>query len=188
MSAERWAGVVGALVAVAAVSPPFDAAAERSLTAHMIQHLTLVTVAAPVLGFALRRPVRGWVMAACVVGSSAALWLWHAPALFDAADAHVLLHMAEHLTLLATAVALYAVVWQTGSGVLALFAATLPATVLGAAMTLAGHPWYAAYPRLDDQRVAGALMWAAGSAPGLLAAAIAFAVWLGSYDARARTA
>jgi cytochrome c oxidase assembly factor CtaG len=67
---------------------------------------------------------------------------------------------------------------RRGVGVLALFAATLPATALGAALTLSGHPWYSSYPSLADQRVAGALMWAAASVPGLAGAALLFAWWL----------
>lgn len=184
--------LLGGLAAVLAVSPPVDAAAHRSLVAHMVQHLVLVTVAAPLLGFGLplpfgRRRWLGWV-AASVVVSTAALWAWHAPALFDAAAESVPLHVAEHLSFLGSAVLLWSVVAgpgrraRAGLGVLAVFAATMPATLLGGAMTLAGRPWYAAYPSLADQRIAGALMWAAGSAPGLLAAALLFAWWLSTPD------
>jgi len=191
---RRWALLGGGLAAALAVSPPVDAAGEHSLVAHMVQHLVLVTVAAPALGFGVpwapgRRRWGPW-MAAGVVVSSLALWVWHAPALFDAAERHVGLHVLEHVSFVATSTLLWAVAWgpggwrraRAGVGVFALFAATLPATALGAALTLTGHAWYAAYPSLADQRIAGALMWAAGSAPGLLGAALLFAWWLSADD------
>lgn len=156
------------------------------LTVHMLEHLFIVGVLAPVLALLVRRrPVAGglWLVAG-VVASSLALWLWHVPALFDAADRSPALHAAEHLSFLATSVLLWWAVWRdgTGAGVIALFVSTLPATALGAALTLAGHPWYSHYPTLADQRIAGALMWAAGSVTGLAAAALAFAAWLTSSD------
>jgi putative membrane protein len=191
---RRWALWAGGLCAALALSPPVDAAASRSLVVHMVQHLVLVTVAAPALGFGVpwapgRRHWGAWLTAG-VVASSLALWVWHAPALFDAAERHVALHMLEHLSFLGTATLLWAVAWgpgawrraRAGLGVFGLFAATLPAIVLGAALTLAAGPWYAAYPSLADQRIAGALMWAAGSAPGLVGAALLFAWWLSGAD------
>jgi putative membrane protein len=179
--------VTGVVVAMVAVAPPVDGWAERSLTAHMVQHLLLVTVAAPLLGLA---PPRSWHaypssrrvnvprMIGAGVLSSVALWVWHAPAPFDAAVGSAPLHAAEHVSFLATATLLWASVAGRGFGVLVVFAATMPATVLGAALTLSRSPWYAHYPRLADQQVAGALMWAAGSVPGLVAAAALFAMWL----------
>jgi putative membrane protein len=192
---RRAALLAGALVAVLAVSPPFDAAADSSLVTHMVQHLLLVTVAAPLVGFGLpwapgRRRWGGWAVGGVVL-SSAALWGWHAPGPFDAAVQHLPLHVLEHVSFLGTATLLWSVAWgpgrrgRAGVGVLLVFAATVPATGLGAALTLAGRPWYSAYPSLADQRVAGALMWAAGSVPVLLAAALLFAWWLSSPDAAA---
>ena len=187
MSAERLAvvagaaGAAGAAVALVAVAPPVDAAAETSLVAHMLQHLALVLVAAPLLGFGLplRLPGRWAAWAVAGVGlSSAALWAWHAPALFNAAVSSTPLHMAEHASFLGTAVLLWAVAARRGAGVLVVFAATVPATALGAALALSGHAWYAAYPSVGDQQAAGALMWAAGSVPGLAAAGLLFAGWL----------
>jgi cytochrome c oxidase assembly factor CtaG len=190
--------VAGGAFALAALAPPVDAAAESSLVAHMVQHLVLVTVAAPLLGFGLplpcgRRAWAAWAVAA-VAASSAVLWAWHAPGLFDAAVSHAPVHGAEHLTMLGTAVVLWSVVagpgrrHRSGVGVLAVLAASVPATALGAALTLAGHPWYSAYPSLDDQRVAGALMWAAGSVPGLAGGALLFAWWLSAPPPRASEA
>jgi cytochrome c oxidase assembly factor CtaG len=185
---RRGCALTGALAAAIALSPPVEDRVTNSLTAHMVQHLALVTVAAPLLGvglpiaFAPRRWLH-WAIASAAV-TTTALWLWHAPALFDAAADNVALHMAEHVSFLASATLLWSVVAgpgrraQSGAGLFAVFAAGLPAMFLGVALTLSNHAWYTAYPSLSDQRVAGALMWAAGSGPGLLAAALLFASWL----------
>ena len=69
---------------------------------------------------------------------------------------------------------------------LAVFAATLPATALGIVMTLARTPWYAPYAHgsaaLRDQQVAGALMWGFGGSAMVVGAAALFASWLASME------
>jgi putative membrane protein len=186
---------LGAVVAIAAVSPWIDAAAHDSLVVHMAQHLVLVGVAAPLLGVLGTGPrlrtelavPRTMSLGVGATAASATLLAWHAPALFNAAADTPLLHAAEHASLLGTAVLLWHAVWRSDSiaTVLVLFIAGLPAMALGAAMTLATTPWYEA--ALDDQRVAGALMWGAGSVTGLAAAAAAFALWLRGSPTRETT-
>lgn len=149
------------------------------LSWHMVEHLVLTTIAAPVLGIALRPWPKAAMprteMAAGVAASTAALLLWHHPALFEADGAA---HGLQHASFVGTATLLWWAVWRSDSvgKMLALFLASLPPMALGAAMTLAATPWYGA--ALHDQRVAGALMWGAGSVTGLLAAAAAFALWM----------
>ena len=50
-------------------------------------------------------------------------------------------------------------------------------------MTLAGHPWYPAYAKaagaVEDQQVAGVVMWAVGGLAQLVAGCALFAAWLG---------
>jgi cytochrome c oxidase assembly factor CtaG len=69
---------------------------------------------------------------------------------------------------------------------LAVFVASLPATALGIAMTLARTPWYAVYGHgaaaRRDQQVAGALMWGFGGSALVIAAAALFASWLVAMD------
>ena len=56
--------------------------------------------------------------------------------------------------------------------------AAFPMLAVGVAMTLAPHPWYAAYATahssltpLVDQQTAGAVMWGPGGLPYIIAAA-----------------
>jgi cytochrome c oxidase assembly factor CtaG len=197
------------LVAVAAgLGPPMEGAATTSLTAHMTQHVVLLVVAAPLLVMGMPGAALGglvprlrsivpvpsplgaaWVGAAVVV-QAAAMWAWHAPPLFDAAVLHEPLHALEHACLLGTAM----LFWWTllrmgggarlGTGVLAVFAAALAGTALGAAMTLATKPWYPPYvgasrsDALTDQQVAGVVMWAFAGLAYVVTAAILFFTWL----------
>lgn len=166
------------------------------LSWHMAEHLVLTTVLAPVLPLAvlgMTRRLRPELamprigLAAGVVVSTGALVLWHVPALFDAAVDNGVVHAAQHLSFVGTAVVLWDAVWRSDSAgkILALFVAGLPPMALGAAMTLSTTPWY--HAALDDQRVAGALMWGAGSVTGLVAAGAAFAVWLKESQSRGTT-
>jgi putative membrane protein len=211
----------GLLTTAIALSPWLDGAANRSLTAHMVQHLLLMTVAAPLLVVGeplppmvwalpgrLRKPAGrltralnrsatggGWFVWAAValVVSTVVLWVWHLPALYDAALRHAAVHGAEHGVLFGAALLLWWVVAGArrrstfAPGVLVVFVTTLPATLLGAALALTAHPWYPWYvdafggrtaAALTDQQVAGVLMWASACVPSLLGATALFAAWL----------
>lgn len=229
LGVRRWevAAFFAGLVATGvALSPPVDGAADRSLTAHMVQHLLLMTVAAPLLVVGepipplvwalpgrLRRRAARWTRAinrsamggrwylwavVALVTSTAAMWVWHVPAFYDAALSNAMLHGLEHASLLGTSALLWWVAAGArrrssyGPGVLVVFLTTLPATALGAGLALTGHPWYQWYvghgfhgrleAALNDQQVAGALLWGSACVPSLLGACLLFAAWLAHAD------
>jgi putative membrane protein len=182
----------GAGIALVSVLPPVDAAAERSLVAHMVQHVVLLVVAAPLIAAGAPRLARATALrdrhwTACVLGTlavqSAVMWAWHAPVLYDAALRHDPLHAVEHASYLLTAAAFW---WCVGVGsarprggaVPVVFAAALPGSALGAALTLAAHPWYPAYPTMSDQQLAGVVMWGFGGLAYVLVAAVLFGLWV----------
>jgi putative membrane protein len=181
-----------ASVAVALL-PPLEGATHRTLTAHMIQHLLLISVAAPALALALpARPMKTtrwycWA-ALALVGQSVLIVAWHAPFAFDAALRHDPLHGLEHISMLSAAALFWWVLAGTrplrGEAVVALFFSTVPMTVLGLGLMLSTTPWYAAYRDITDQQVAGAVMWAMGGGVAVVQAVALFAVWLKSEDAR----
>jgi len=108
---------------------------------------------------------------------------WHLPVAYEGALRHHGLHFAEHASFLATAVVFSWAVGvgsarRHGSSVAIVFAAALPGSALGAALTLASRPWYAAYPSLADQQMAGVVMWAFAGVAYVVAAACLFGVWL----------
>ncbi len=200
------------VVAVALVSP-LHAAGERSFAAHMVEHESLMLLGAPLLVLAeplvvllwalpsgLRRGIGAVVTSRAATGlwahateaftatalQAAALWLWHAPALFDLALAHAGWHAAQHFTFLATALLFWTAMLRRGTAAnpgvaaLCLFATSLVSGALGALMAMSQSPWYRGYAALpmapfgltpaEDQQLAGLLMWIPG---GLVHALVA---------------
>ena len=108
---------------------------------------------------------------------AAALWLWHVPALFDRALADPAWHILQHLSFLISALLFWSAMLHSprrsyGVAALCLFATSVVSGALGALMAFAQSPWYAGYSRLgmaplgltalEDQQLAGMLMWAPG--------------------------
>jgi putative membrane protein len=120
----------------------------------------------------------------------AALWIWHAPALFDRALDRPAWHLAQHLSFLVTALLFWSAMFEAkraerslGGPVLCLFTTSLVGGALGALMALSQSPWFARYAQLgmapfgltpiEDQQLAGLLMWIPG---GLVHAGAALAL------------
>jgi cytochrome c oxidase assembly factor CtaG len=187
-----------------ALLSPIDRVATALFAVHMIQHMLLVVVAAPllVLGdpalasiwalrISARRGVGAWWGAQRVLPALwrvlrlplvaftlhvAALWLWHLPTLYDAALRNEGVHVAEHLSFLATALLFWYPIadarprrrFGVGVATLYLFAAGLQCTLLGALITMSRHAWYVGHygttaawglTPLEDQQLAGLVMW-----------------------------
>lgn len=141
---------------------------------------------------------RGWARwaAAALVLQTVAFWAWHAPDLYEAALHSHLLHALQHASFLVTALFFWWAVLGArrrslyGGGVLVNFFAALQGVALGAFMTLSGRVWYPTYAAyegggftpLEDQQVAGVIMWGPAGAAYLLAAILLFGAWLGGSD------
>ena len=139
----------------------------------------------------LTRPVVAWTLHA------AAIWGWHAPRLYDAALRSEALHALQHGTFLGTALLFWwalihghAARRRYGLAVLYLFTTALHTTALGALLTLASGPLYPAYGSaqawglspLQDQQLAGLIMWVPGGLAYLSAALILMLAWLKESD------
>ena len=199
-----WA-LAGGLISAALALVGLERASETSFTSHMVQHVILLVVTAPLLALGApvvleRLPARwnrlahsmlgpywvGW-MALAIVLQGAAMVLWHLPGPFQSAVTSDPLHGLEHLTLIATAVLFWWVVLGAGParvvmGIVALFFATTACSALGAALALATHTWYPAYRSLDDQAMGGVIMWSVAGAAYLVAALALFFVWLAGLE------
>lgn len=205
--------VVGLLAVTAALCPPFDEAADRLFSVHMVQHELLMVVAAPLLvasrsfpvllwalphqgRIAVARLVRGlriraiWSWLTSPLPASVlhglAIWLWHAPLLFDAALKHEWIHVVQHLSFFGTALLFWTSVIRPrrpemrGQAVLSLFATSVHSGVLGALLTFARTPWYAPYGAraIEDQQLAGLIMWIPASVAYLVASLVVARRWL----------
>jgi putative membrane protein len=118
-----------------------------------------------------------------------ALWAWHAPPLYEAALLSPALHWLEHASFLATALMLWraALAAPAGPALIAMAITLLHGGLLGALLTLSNAPFYDWYvgradlwglSALDDQHLAGAIMWAPMGAGYLALCLIAAARFL----------
>jgi putative membrane protein len=174
-----------ATVAVA-LSPPFDARADSALPAHMVQHVLLSMVAAPLVAAGLTRlprlhPLLAWLTFA------ATGWIVHFTGLFEASAEHVPVHVVEHALLFGSALWFWAAVVGPGATMsyplrLLYLAVAMPQnTFLALAISSAGEVLYPHYAGggdpLGEQRLAGGIMWVAGDLLLLGAVLVMAAAW-----------
>ncbi len=173
---------------VAFVSP-LCALSVALFSARAVHHVLLVAVAAPLAALAL--PERGSRhLGIAFVVSTATLWLWHLPTLYDWALRDTPIYWLMQLSLLGTALwfwrALFAAPPVTASMVAILAMAQMG--MLGALLTFARSPLYASHTastlpwgleQVADQQLAGLVMWVPGVIPYALATAlIARRLWI----------
>lgn len=192
-SGARLASFLGGILLIAAaLISPIDRLAEQLFVMHMVQHVLLLDFASILLLLGLTkvilRPVTRrmqpiekaagplaspWFAVAFYV---VVMWVWHLPALYDAALEHPAIHVLEH-TFFASAGLLYW--WHLLSPtrsrlrlggmqpVVYMVSTKLFVGLLGIALTFAPHALYDFYktqPRVwglsptEDQSLAGAVM------------------------------
>jgi putative membrane protein len=130
------------------------------------------------------------------------LWVWHIPAWFEAALASEPLHAVQHLMFFASA----ALFWWSlvhgrygragyGVAVLFVFATALHTSILGALLSVGQRLWYpsqSAQARawgltpLEDQQLAGLIMWIPSGMVFVVIGLGLFAAWLGETRRRVR--
>lgn len=211
---------LGLLTLFIALISPLDALSEALLAAHMVQHLLLMLLAAPLLVYGLPPaalawatprplrlrlarwwhrhpgPARVWAFfsrpGVVWVLHAAALWLWHLPAFYQAALLDERIHVLEHASFLAAALLFWWTLAHHGQAepvtmVLFAFTTALYSGLLGALLTFASQPWYPAYSILayawgltpmEDQQLAGVIMWVPAGLVYLGAALLLLGRWL----------
>ncbi|HEV2912334.1 MAG TPA: cytochrome c oxidase assembly protein [Pyrinomonadaceae bacterium] len=224
---EAWAFGFGWLALFVALVSPLHPWGEVLFSAHMTQHEVLMLVAAPLL--VLARPLVpflwalpvGWRSALGGIGKrkrvervwraitnpaaawaihAAALWVWHAPVLFQATLTSDLVHTLQHLSFLGSAVLFWWAlihgrrgVMGYGAGVLYIFTTSLHSGVLGALLTFARSIWYPAYANstaswgltpLEDQQLGGLIMWVPAGLVYLVAGLALMVGWMRESERR----
>jgi cytochrome c oxidase assembly factor CtaG/cytochrome c2 len=192
-------------------------------SAHMLQHELLMVVAVPLVVagrplavclwgvpnvvrpsagrvFQGRAVAGGWrLLTAPVVAwmlHGLAVWVWHAPKLYDLAVRNESVHALQHATFVGTAVLFW---WGLvygrygragyGASVFYVFTTAVHTGILGALLTFAGSPLYDVYAGrggdvLADQQVAGVVMWVPAGLVLTVAGIGLFAAWLGEAERR----
>jgi putative membrane protein len=217
----------GWLALIVALVSPLHPMGSVLFSAHMTQHEMLMLIAAPLL--VLGRPVvafiwalpiewrrklgrvakAGWVEAnwraitnpfVAWAIHAAVLWVWHAPTLFQATLESEMVHTAQHLSFLVSALLFW---WALihgrqglmgyGAAVLYMFTTSVHSGVLGALLTFSSSVWYPAYTDttaswgltpLEDQQLGGLIMWVPAGLVYLLAGLALFVGWLRESERR----
>lgn len=220
--ANLWAFSVGFLVLIGRLVSPLDPLSSQLASAHMVQHMTIMTVAAPLvalgaagllLGLSLpptgrvvlsraRRFVRSIVgrpdksLVGCWMVYALAIWTWHFPMFYESALRNLLIHDLQHLSFFLAAMLFWQPIVDSffrpkhnkGAAVFYLFTTTLHATILGVFMTVAPTAWYPHYEGitelwnlsvLEDQQLAGLIMWMPACAAYAFCAISIFSVAVG---------
>jgi putative membrane protein len=204
-----------------ALDSPLHEWSEQLFWVHMTQHEIFVLVSAPLivigrpglvwiwafpqswrnaLGSALKlRPVElSWAFVSAPLAAwclhALALWIWHAPVLFDATLHSDLVHAAQHISFFATAALFWWALLERHSGrlgyggaVVYVFTTAVHTSLLGALLTFSARAWYPSYmtsaPRwhlsaLEDQQIGGLIMWIPAGTVLLLFTLLFLAQWM----------
>lgn len=136
-SASFFGGL--AVVAIALASP-LDVAADTSLSAHMVQHVLLLSVAGPLLALGMPLPTLLWALptgarrratvvarriihvhdrrfvtwvATVLLAEALVMWCWHVPYAYQAAIRDPALHACEHASFLVVSTVTW---WSVATG------------------------------------------------------------------------
>jgi len=174
------------LTLVIAFVSPLCALSAALFSARVAHHLLLVVVAAPLLALAWREAVAGWTRRPLPLVPLAALhvvlfWFWHAPGPYTAAMAQHGVYWLMELSLLGSAVLFWQAVLDRRASLLAVVPTVIGVMaqmgLLGALLAFADRPLYAPHASstwpwgltpLDDQVLAGLVMWVPGALPYLV--------------------
>ncbi|RIK35956.1 MAG: hypothetical protein DCC55_28795 [Chloroflexi bacterium] len=223
-----YAGLFALFVALIS---PLDALSGVLFSAHMVQHLLLIVVAAPLLAFGcppsmlwrglprrsrrslarfwrqqpalravshfLTQPSMAWLI------HGIALWVWHAPLLYEAAVLNPWIHHLEHTSFFGTALFFWVALIPSarrsqsryGISVLMVFTTAMHSGLLGALLTFSTTLWYRVYlfttaawgvTPLEDQQLAGVIMWVPANLVYLVALLLLLGQWLTTLDSTLR--
>ncbi len=184
--------VVGALLAAFLLFvSPFCALTSALFSARVVHHVLIGLLLAPLVVAALpeRRRMIGspavWTAVQALI-----FWLWHAPPVYAWALSSNAAYWLMQLSLLASAACFWASLRRVSApvAVAALLATMVQMGLLGALITFSAAPLYAphflatqvwGFSPLEDQQMAGLIMWAPGAAAYLIAAMVLAGRWLG---------
>lgn len=164
---------------------PFCALSSALFTARVVHHVLLAVLLAPLLSesFALHdRRIPG-SLAVWTAIQALAFWFWHAPPVYAAALSNDAVFWGMQVSITGTAAAWFAQLRRSpaGAATVSLLATMVQMGVLGALLVFAGRAFYAPHflttgawglSPLEDQQIAGLIMWAPASAIYLLAAVV----------------
>lgn len=206
---RTFMAISGCLVLALAWLGPPALGIEPGFAGHMVVHVAVVAIAAPLLatGVAGSRldPTPLAPLLFAPMGAMAlefvVVWGWHAPLLHAAARGSTAVLALEQLSFLAVGLLVWLAAFGRGrgparaawgAGILALFLTSMHMTLLGALLALSPRPLYghahaagiAGLAPLDDQHFGGAVMLLVGGASYLIGGLVLIARLLRAPDPR----
>lgn len=183
--------VAGFIVLYAAWFGPLPLLAGAPFAAHMIVHISVVGVAAPLIGAWLAssrvpmnrilQPLFSPIPAS--VFEFIVIWAWHTPMLHELSRLSRSAYVAEQFSFVIAGILLWTSALRrgplaaanSGAGVIALLLTSMHMILLGTLLTLAPRPFYThaiasvgdVYAQLAGQRIGGMLMLLGGGLPYL---------------------
>lgn len=200
-----------------ALVSPLDPLSDFLGWVHMLQHTTLMMIAAPLLALSSLPYVNQWVLSKflakkiwvlknvvkkSVIGRVSyplaifwlytfTLWIWHLPAMYEAALSISFIHDFQHLSFFFTSYWFWVLILDPYAkrslgpevSLVYLFVSSIHAMILGVLMALSPHVWYKPYVEtapllgwdsLQDQQLAGLIMWMPAGISYLFAAIYMF--------------
>ena len=182
---HRAALVAGSLLSIAALLPPVVEFADKRLTLHMLFEMLLLAVAVPLLAYGiaplLRLRVSVWMQALVgILALNLVLFAWQVPALLDVATRNMWLREAAPAAFMIGAFIFWQpIVRRDGLSAIAkigyLMVAGVPPTIPGITLAFSHHVLYQAYRSIEDQQIAGLLLF--GTAKLTLVAGTFVILW-----------
>jgi putative membrane protein len=192
---HRAHGLAGRISLIAALGlsfllfiSPFCALSSALFSARVAHHVALTAVIAPILVYAFKEEQARWPgsLAFWTAVQALIFWLWHAPDIYATALSSDIVYWIMQASLLGLAIGFWAAIRRANvlAAVTALLATTVQMGLLGAIITFAGVSLYAPHrlapiawgmSPLEDQQLAGLIMWAPSA--GLYLAAALLIGW-----------
>lgn len=168
---------------------PLCALTTALFSVRAVHHVVLVAIAAPLLALAFGAAVSRHRPPLSVGGalalSTVAMWVWHIPSFYAAGIGSAPLYWLMQASLLGSGIFFWWAVLtpaaRPGGALLGLLGAVVQMGMLGALLTFAARPLYEAHALtttpfglspLEDQQLAGLVLWVPAAAPYVIAALI----------------
>jgi putative membrane protein len=192
-SAQIYFFIIALSILIVAWVWPLPHIASDLFTAHMVQHLLTMNVAALLISLAIKPNHRLFLIPLSTVTTiqMAAFWFWHTPAVFSASHHHFLWSPLMKVSLFGVALLFWTVVLdlRANSPWSRIFALLITAKVfclLGAVFVFTRRPLYATHDKsetwgitaIEDQQLAGLVMVSACALVYVAAAITMFTNWL----------
>lgn len=145
---RRGAALLGLFALALVWLGPLLGTDRGSFTAHMLAHMGVIAIAAPLLGYAAAPLLRDRLPPMLAIWASLAefvvVWVWHSPLMRELAEGSTAVTVAEQASFVAVGLLLWGSCFagRPGVGAIALLFTAMHMTLLGALLALSTRPLF----------------------------------------------